>query len=84
MRAKSTSKPQARSPSDTLRATMAAVRMSFTWLGVRKTLTHDQRAQAAEPFGAREDFLSAAKKLLDTSDPAYREVTKVKSRATSY
>ena len=63
---------------------MAAVRVSFTWLGVRKTLTPDQKAQAAEPFGAQESYLSAAKKLLDTSDPAYREVTKVRSRAIGY
>jgi hypothetical protein len=74
----------ARSPADALRATMAAVRVSFTWLGVRKTLTPDQKAQAAEPFGAQENYLSAAKKLLDTSDPAYREVSRVRSRATSY
>jgi hypothetical protein len=73
-----------RSPAESLRATMAAVRVSFTWLGVRKTLTPDQKAQAAEPFGAQENYLSAAKKLLDTSDPAYREVSRVRSRATSY
>jgi len=82
MRARS--ERHARSPAESLRATMAAVRVSFTWLGVRKTLTPDQKAQAAEPFGAQENYLSAAKKLLDTSDPAYREVSRVRSRATSY
>ena len=33
---------------------MAAVRLSFTWLGVRKSLTTAQKAQAAESFGAEE------------------------------
>ncbi|MFT5327296.1 MAG: hypothetical protein ACI8P0_005185, partial [Planctomycetaceae bacterium] len=29
---------------------MAAVRLSFTWLGVRRTLTHQQRSTAAGPI----------------------------------
>ena len=33
-----------------LRTTMAAVRLSFTWLGVRKTLTPEQRTTAARAF----------------------------------
>ena len=53
-------------PAQRLRATMAAVRLSFTWLGTRKTLTPEQRALAAEPFDAEGQFLSAGKKLLDT------------------
>jgi hypothetical protein len=63
-----------------LRSSMAAVRLSFTWLGVRRTLTHEQRSQAADTFGAEEDYVSAAKKLLDTSHPAFRAVTAVRSR----
>ncbi len=78
------SPPSPPAPAESLRVTMAAVRVSFTWLGVRKTLTPDQKAQAAESFGAQENYLSAAKKLLDTSDPAYREVSRVRSQATSY
>ncbi len=65
---------------DTLRASVAAVRLSFTWLGVRRTLSHEQRSQAADTFGAEEDYVSAAKKLLDTSHPAYRAVTAVRSK----
>ena len=49
-----------------LHDTMAAVRVSFTWFGVRKTLTPAQKTQAAETFGAEGQYLSAAKKLLDT------------------
>jgi hypothetical protein len=67
-----------------LQTTMAAARVSFTWLGVRKTLSADQRAQAAEPFGAEGQFLSAAKKLLDTAHPAFRAVTAIRNRIVSY
>ena len=63
-----------------LRSTMAAVRVSFTWLGVRKTLTAEQRAEAAEPFGANVQFLSAGKKLIDTAHPAYKAVTGVRNQ----
>jgi hypothetical protein len=63
---------------------MAAVRLGFTWLGVRKTLTSEQKEQAAESFGAEGQFLSAAKKLLDTRHPAYKTVTSVRNRAISY
>ena len=52
---------QSTGPAQRLRTTMAAVRVSFTWLGVRKTLTAEQRAEAAEPFGANARFLSAGK-----------------------
>jgi hypothetical protein len=67
-----------------LRTVSAAVRVSFTWLGVRKTLTPQQKSQAAESFGAEGDFLSAGKKLLDTRHPAFKEVTAVRGRAVSY
>jgi hypothetical protein len=67
-----------------LRLTTAAVRVSFCWLGVRKTLTPEQKSQAAEPFQAEGEFLSARKKLLDTKHPAYKEVTAVRGRVQSY
>ena len=35
---------------------MAAVRVSVVWLGVRKTLTAEQREQAADTFGAERTF----------------------------
>ena len=66
-----------------LRTTMAAVRLSFVWLGVRKSLTVEQRSQAAESFGAEGAFLSAGKKLIDTRDPAFKAVTAVRSRLVS-
>jgi hypothetical protein len=59
---------------------MAAVRVSLSWLGVRKTLTAEQRTQAADTFGAEGAFLSAGKKLLDTTHPAFKAVTTIKGR----
>lgn len=67
-----------------LRDTMAAARVSFTWLGVRKALSAEQTAQAAESFGASGQFLSAGKKLLETKHPAYRAVTAVRGRLLAY
>jgi hypothetical protein len=63
-----------------LRGTMAAVRLSFVWFGVRKSLTVEQKSQAAETFGAGSQFLSAGKKLLDTRHPAFKAVTSVRNR----
>jgi hypothetical protein len=63
---------------------MAAVRVSFTWFGVSKTLTPEQRATAAEAFDAEGQFLRATKKLLDTKDPAYRAVTAVRGKIGAY
>ena len=48
-----------------LRQNFAAVRVLFTWFGVRKSLSAEQKAQTAEQFGADGGYLSAAKKLLD-------------------
>ena len=67
-----------------LRDTMAAARLSFTWLGVRKSLTLEQKNQAADSFGAEGKYLSAGKKLLDTSHPAFKAVTAIKGRCLSY
>ncbi len=67
-----------------LRTTMAAIRLAFTWFGTRKTLSHEQKSQAADTFGAEREFLSAGKKLLDTSHPAFKAVTAVRSRIINY
>jgi hypothetical protein len=77
-------RPKTASPAQRLRSTMAAVRVSLSWLGVRKTLTREQKAQAADTFGAEIEFLSAGKKLLDTRHPAYKAVTSIRSRIVSY
>jgi hypothetical protein len=67
-----------------LRAVMAAVRVSFVWFGVRKSLTQEQKSQAADTFGAKTEYLSAAKKLLDSQHPAFKAVTSVRGRTIAY
>ena len=67
-----------------LRTTMAAVRLAFTWLGVRKTLAPEQRTTAARAVHADRELLTASKLLLDTQNPAYRAVAAVRSEASGY
>lgn len=67
-----------------LRTTMAAVRVMFTWFGTRKSLSSEQKAQAADAFGAEGSFLSAGKKLIDTSHSAFKAVTSVRSQAIQF
>src|SRR5262245_33538657 len=73
-----------RTPAEQLRDAMAALRVSFMWFGIRKTLTPEQRSQAAESFGAEGQFLSAGKKLLDSKHPAFRAVNAVKHEVVAY
>lgn len=70
-------------PANRLRTTMAAVRLSFTWFGARKSLSVEQKTRAADAFGAEGNYLSAGKKLFDTGHPAFRAVTAVRHRAVS-
>src|SRR5215213_9760704 len=76
--------PTGSTPAQRLRATMATVRVSFTWLGTKKSLTPEQRAQAAEAFDAEAQSLSAGKKLLDVRHPAFRAVTAIRGKIGSY
>ena len=73
-----------RSAVNRLRTTMAAVKLSFTWLGVRKTLAPEQRTTAARAFHADRELLTASKLILDTKNPAYRAVAAVRSEASGY
>ena len=58
-------------PAARLRNSMAAVRVSLSGLGTHKTLTPEQKSEAADPFDASGQFLAASKKLLDTKHPAF-------------
>ena len=77
-------RPVTTSSADRLRTTMAACRVQFTWWGVQRALTADQKAQAAQAFDAEGGFLSAGKKLLDTKHAAFRAVTAVRTRTGDY
>lgn len=65
---------------DRLRQSFAACRVKFKWFGTSKTLSPQQKSQAAESFGAEGEFLSAGKKLIDTSHPAYKTLTSIRSQ----
>jgi hypothetical protein len=51
-----------RSAANRLRTKKAAVKLSFTWLGVRKTLAPEQRTTAARAFHADRELIEAAPK----------------------
>ena len=70
--------------SQRLRATMAAMRFSTTWFGVRKSLTAEQKSEAADTFGAEGSFLSAGKKLIDTRHPKFKTVTSIRGKAFQF
>ena len=72
------------SPSHRLRGDFSAMKLSFKWFGVRRTLSDQQKRLAAEPFGAESGFLSTGKKLIDTSHPTYKKVSQVRSQALQY
>jgi len=67
-----------------LQAETTAVRLKIRWLGVRKTLSQDQTKLAAGTFDADIKSVSASKKLFDTSHPAFRAATAVKTQAVDY
>lgn len=75
---------QSAPPSERLRSTMAAVRVNLSWMGIRKSLTADQKNRAADTFGAEGAYLSAGKKLLDTKHPSFKAVTGVKNKAIGF
>ena len=71
-------------PSQRLRSTTAAARVSLRWLDTRKTSTTDQKALAADACRVAGGLLSAGKKLLATKHRAFKGVTTIKGRILSY
>jgi hypothetical protein len=63
---------------------MAAARVSYTWMGTMKSLNPEQKARAAEAFGAEGQYLSAGKKLVDTTHSAFRAVTAIRGKVDAY
>jgi len=61
-----------------LQRIMAAVSMRFSWFGINRSVTPTQKEQAAETFDAKGQFVSMAKKLIDTSHPAWKAIVKVR------
>ena len=52
--------------------------------GHEKLAHAEQRAEAAEPFGTDARFLSAGKRLLDISHPAFKAVTAVRGKVIAF
>ena len=73
-----------RNPADRLRTDAAAVRLHVSWPGLRRTLSAEQKEDAASSFDAESGSLSASKKLLDTKHPALRTASKVRHAAVSH
>ena len=70
--------------SQRIRASFAACRLKFTWLGTTKSLSSEQKSQAAETFGAASESISAGKRLFDTKHESYKALTSLKSQITRF
>lgn len=67
-----------------LQDTSAACRLQFSWWGVSKAVTKEQKQHAAEAFSAEQRFLSMSKKLIDTKNEAWKALNSVKAEAVAY
>lgn len=67
-----------------IRSSMGAVKVSFSWLGTRRSLSDAQTRQAATQFDADAELVSAYKKLIDTKHPAFRAVNAIKTQVINY
>lgn len=71
-------------PVNRLSDEFAAVRLHFTWFGVKKTLNDKERSAAAGVFDADSNFLSAGKKLINTRHESFKKLTGIKTEARQY
>src|SRR6185437_5454375 len=72
------------SPAQQLRRTAAAVRVLLHWWGVHRALTSQQKDEFGAVTSADARFLTAGKKLVDTRHEAFRRLTSLRTRITSY
>jgi hypothetical protein len=75
---------EATSPAQRLRRLAAAVRVHFTWWGVHRTLTSQQKEEVGDAYGADARLLSAGKKIIDVRHEAFRRLTALRTRIVSY
>lgn len=71
-------------PAQRLRRTAAAVRVHFTWWGVRRALSPAQKEEIGDTYAAEARLISASKKLIDTRHEAFRKLTAVRTRAQQF
>jgi hypothetical protein len=67
-----------------LRRTAAAARVMLHWWGTHRALTAGQREEIGAAAAADARLLTAGKRLVDTRHEAFRRLTSVRSRITSY
>lgn len=72
------------SPAQRLRRRAAAVRVHFTWLGVHRTLTAQQKEEVGDTYGADARLLSAGKKIIDVRHEAFRRLTAIRTRVVQF
>jgi hypothetical protein len=71
-------------PARRLRSIAAAVRVAFTWWGVHRTLTNQQKEEVCDAYGADARLMSAGKKIIDVRHEAYRRLTSVRTRIVNH
>jgi hypothetical protein len=67
-----------------LRTTAAAVRVAFTWWGVHKALSVQQKEEVCDAAGADARQLRAGKKIIDVRHQAFRRLTSVRTRIVNH
>jgi len=72
------------SPADWLRRTTAAIRVCFTWWGVHRTLTAQQKEEVGLTYNADARFVTAGKKLIDVRHEDFRRLTSLRNRIVQY
>lgn len=72
------------SATSVLREEFTALKLSFTWWGTRRSLSSEQKTQAAQSFQAQGDYLSASKKLIDTKNEEWKALTAQKGLIRKY
>src|SRR5882762_2722486 len=71
-------------PAQRLRRIAAAVRVHFTWWGVHRTLTAQQKEEVGLSYDADSRFITAGKKLVDVRHEAFRRLTSLRTRIVNY
>jgi hypothetical protein len=72
------------SPAQRLRRIATAVRVHFTWWGVHRTLTAQQKEEVGLAYNADARFLTAGKKLVDVRHEAFRALTSIRTRVVNF
>jgi hypothetical protein len=67
-----------------LRRTAAAARVTLHWWGTHRALTASQKEEIGAAAAADARLLTAGKRLVDTRHEAFRRLTSVRTRITSY